>query len=125
MAEVQLTQASDVELSERTRGSGFFWGDGNNGVAHADHPVCAKCPLETLEKERCDFPCAFLRIPIRVDTARVGVRNKCYRVLPWVESKSLSQSHRLGDLAFWSKLPGTAFLLWFNYYVWEWDISKW
>lgn len=64
MAEVQLTQASDVELSERTRGSGFPLGDGNNRVARADHPVCAKCPLETLEKESASKDAAFL-VPYR------------------------------------------------------------
>lgn len=122
MAEVHLTQASDLELSERTWGSGFPWVDGNNRVAHTDHPVCEKRPLETLEKENTSKDAAFLVPSIEYlsefDTARVGVRNKRYRALLWVESKSLSQSHRLGDLAFWSKLHGTVFLLWFNYYVW-------
>lgn len=121
-AEVHLTQANDGELSERTQGSGFPWGDGNNRVAHTDHPVSAKCPLETLEKENASKDAAFL-VPYieylsEFDIARVGMRNKRYRACPWVESKLLSQSHRLGDLAFWSKLHGTVFLLWFNYYVW-------
>lgn len=60
MADVHLTQASDIELSERTQGSGFPWVDGNHRVAHTDHPVCAKGPLETLEKGNTSKDAAFL-----------------------------------------------------------------